>query len=236
MSAAFARIAPAPAPAAEDLAVGGSWLYELITAVYGRLIALTAIVVLAPLWFVIAITIKLTSPGPVLFRTPIIGRGGRPFVYNKFRTMRIGGDDAGHRRWVRAWVYADRPYAHDDDGRPVFKLTNDPRVTRVGRWLRRASLDEMPQLINVLRGDMNIVGPRPPVVYEYGLYGPQARGRVAVKPGITGLYQVRRRGRATFSEMLELDLDYVRRRSLWLDLCIIARTPLAILRGEVTAS
>lgn len=236
MTAALARVETAPALAAEDIAIGGGRLYELVTATYGRFVALVGIMALAPLWLVLAVAIKLTSPGPVLFRTPIIGRGGRPFVYNKFRTMQIGGDDTEHRRWVRAWVYADRPYARDGDGRPVFKVTNDPRVTRVGRWLRRASLDEMPQLINVLRGEMNIVGPRPPVVYEYGLYGPHARGRVAVKPGITGLYQVRRRGRATFSEMLELDLEYVRRRSLWLDLCIIARTPLAILRGEVTAS
>ena len=236
MTAALARIETAPAVAADELTVGGSWPYELVTAIYGRLIALIAIVALAPLWLLVAVAIKVTSPGPVLFRTPIIGRGGRVFVYNKFRTMQIGGDDTEHRRWVRAWVYADRPYARDDAGQPVFKLTNDPRVTRVGRWLRRASVDEMPQLINVLRGEMNIVGPRPPVVYEYGLYGPRARGRVAVKPGITGLYQVRRRGRATFSEMLELDLEYVRGRSLWFDLCIIARTPLAILHGEVTAS
>ncbi len=236
MTTALAHIEAAPHEALEELTIGGSWFYELVTAIYGRAVALTAIVALAPLWAVVAIAIKLTSPGPVLFRTPIIGRDGRPFVYNKFRTMLIGGDDTEHRRWIRAWVYADRPYAHDDGGQPVYKLTSDPRVTRVGRWLRRASIDEMPQLLNVLRGEMNIVGPRPPVVYEYGLYGPHARGRVAVKPGITGLYQVRRRGRATFSQMLELDLEYVRRRSLWLDLCIIARTPLAILRGEVTAS
>lgn len=236
MTAALARTELAPAVAAEDFTIGGGRTYELVTAIWGRTIAFAAIVVLAPLWFVVAIAIKLTSPGPILFRTPIIGQGGRPFVYNKFRTMQMGGDDAEHRRWVRAWVFADRPYARDGDGRPVFKLTNDPRVTRVGRWLRRTSIDEMPQLINVLRGEMNVVGPRPPVVYEYGLYGPRARRRVAVKPGITGLYQVRRRGRATFSEMLELDLEYVRRRSLWLDLSIIAHTPLAILRGEVTAS
>ena len=236
MTTALARVDAAPIAAAEDFTIGGSWLYDVVTATYGRVVALAAIVVLAPLWVIVAIAIKLTSPGAVLFRTPIIGQGGRPFVYNKFRTMKIGGDDTEHRRWIRAWVCADRPYARDDDGQPVYKLTDDPRVTRIGRWLRRASLDEMPQLINVLRGEMHIVGPRPPVVYEYGLYGPHARGRVAVKPGITGLYQVRRRGRATFSEMLGLDLEYVRRRSLWLDLCIIARTPLAILRGEVTAS
>lgn len=236
MTVEFARAETPPRATHRNVLVGGGARYEIITALYGRGIALLAIVALAPLWLCIAIAIKATSPGPVLFRTPIIGRGGRVFTYNKFRTMKIGGNDQEHRRWIRSFVYADQPYGQDDAGRPVYKLTNDPRVTRVGRWLRRASLDEMPQLLNVLRGDMNIVGPRPPVVYEYGLYGAREQMRVAVRPGITGLYQVRRRGRASFSEMLALDLEYVRRRSLWLDVCILARTPLAILRGEVVAA
>lgn len=236
MSSALARLEVAPHVPDDELNVGGGRAYELVTAIYGRTLALVAIVALMPVWLVVAAAVKLTSRGPVLFRMPVIGRGGRPFIYNKFRTMEDRGDDTEHRRWLRAWVYGDRPYTHDGAGQPVFKLTNDPRVTRFGRWLRRTSIDELPQLINVLRGEMSIVGPRPPVVYEYELYGPIARGRVAVRPGITGLYQVRRRGRARFSEMLELDLEYVRHRSLWLDLCIVARTPLAILRGEVRAS
>ena len=224
--------APVRAPAREVL-VGGGRVYEMITALYGRTLALALIAVLAPLWLVIAALIKATSPGPVLFRMPIIGRGGRAFTYYKFRTMKTGGDNGEHQKWIRSFVQSDKPYARDEAGAPIYKMTNDPRVTRVGRWLRRASLDEMPQLLNVLRGEMNIIGPRPPVAYEYGLYGPRERTRLAVKPGMTGLYQVRKRGRATFSEMLELDLEYVRRRSLWLDLQIALRTPRAILHGEV---
>jgi lipopolysaccharide/colanic/teichoic acid biosynthesis glycosyltransferase len=222
--------------ATREVLPGGGRVYEIITAFYGRAFALTTIVILTPLWLAIAAVIKATSPGPVLFRTPIVGRGGRVFTYYKFRTMKDGGDNDEHQRWIRSFVRSDQPYTRDDAGLPVYKMTNDPRVTRVGRWLRRVSLDEMPQLLNVLRGEMNVVGPRPPVLYEYGLYGPRERMRVAVKPGITGLYQVRRRGRASFNEMLELDLEYVKRRSLRLDLQIMLRTPKAILHGEVTAS
>jgi len=208
--------------------------YDLVTAAYNRAIAFGLIVALVPLWLTIALLIKLTSPGPVLFRMPIVGQLGSTFTYYKFRTMKIGQDDSGHRDWIRAFVRDDQPYTRDPAGSPVFKVVDDPRVTRVGRWLRRASLDELPQLINILRGEMNLVGPRPPIAYEYGLYRPHERLRLAVKPGITGLYQVRKRGRASFSEMLALDLEYVQRRSLWLDLSIILRTPRAMLQGEVS--
>jgi lipopolysaccharide/colanic/teichoic acid biosynthesis glycosyltransferase len=235
MSVEYLRAGAADRPARAEDAPAGGRTYEWITALYGRAIALSAIIGLAPLWLAIAIAIKATSRGPVLFRIPIAGRGGRVFTYLKFRTMVDGGDDGDHQRWIESFVSADQPYTRDADGQPVYKLTNDPRVTTVGRLLRRTSLDEMPQLINVLRGDMNIIGPRPPMLYEYGLYGPRERRRLAVRPGITGMYQVNKRGRASFSEMLELDLEYVRRRSLWLDLKILLRTPRAILHGEVIA-
>ncbi|MBI5287645.1 MAG: sugar transferase [Chloroflexi bacterium] len=214
----------------------GHRMYELITAAYNRAIALALIVVLAPLWLAIAVLIKLSSPGPVLFCMPIVGRRGATFTYYKFRTMKIGQDDSEHREWIRAFVRDDQPYSRDSAGSAVFKVVDDPRVTRVGRWLRNASLDELPQLINILRGEMNLVGPRPPIAYEYGLYRPHERLRLAVKPGITGLYQVQKRGRASFSQMLALDLEYVQRRSLWLDLWIMLRTPQAMLQGEVSRS
>jgi lipopolysaccharide/colanic/teichoic acid biosynthesis glycosyltransferase len=214
--------------------IAGGAVYELITAAYNRAIALLLLVMMAPLWALIAMAIKADTRGPVLFCLPIIGRNGRVFTYYKFRTMRTGEDDAGHREWIRAFVQNDRPYARDAEGNAVFKLIEDPRVTRVGRWLRKVSLDEAPQLINVLRGEMNLVGPRPPVPYEYALYASYERKRLAVKPGITGLYQVSKRGRASFSEMLALDLEYARRRSFWLDLRIMLRTPLAIAQGEVS--
>ncbi len=219
-------------PLEHELRPGGGRSYEIIAAMYGRILALTALVALAPLWMAIAAAVKLTSPGPVLFRAPVVGLNGRAFEYYKFRTMYARSDNREHVRWIGEFVRRDQPYTRDQSGLPVYKMTDDPRVTRVGGWLRRCSLDEVPQLLNVLWGDMAIVGPRPPVVYEYDLYGPEERKRLAVKPGMTGLYQVRVRGQASFSEMLRLDLEYVRGRSLWLDLQIILRTPWVVLKGS----
>ncbi len=211
---------------------GGGRVYEVVTGVYNRLLAAAALLLLSPLWLAIALVIRLTSPGPALFRAPVVGRNGRVFQYYKFRTMYVDRDNEGHVRWIEEFVRDDRPHSTDARGRPVYKYNDDATVTAVGGWLRRFSLDEVPQMLNVLRGDMNIVGPRPPVLYEYDLYGPDERQRLVVKPGITGLYQARRRGRASFSEMLQLDVEYVRRRSLWLDIQIILKTPLLMLRGQ----
>jgi len=213
----------------QGLQPSNSRAYEIITTIYGRVLAAALLVGLSPLWLAIALVIKLTSAGPVLFRAPVVGLNGRVFEYYKFRTMYVGGDDTEHVSWIEAFVRGDRPFTRGANGVPVYKVIDDPRVTWAGRWLRRSSLDEIPQLLNVLRGEMNIVGPRPPVPYEYGLYGPNERRRLAVKPGITGLYQVRKRGRASFSEMLGLDLEYIRRRSLWFDLQLLARTPWVVL-------
>ncbi len=215
-----------------DVRPNGGRRYELIANAYGRVVAAVALLLFSPLGLAIAAAIKMTSPGPVFFRAPVVGRDGRVFRYYKFRTMHEGNDNSEHVRWIRAFVRNDRPYVMDDTGRPIYKLTNDCRVTGVGRWLRRFSLDEVPQFLNVLRGDMNIVGPRPPVVYEYDLYGPAERRRLAVKPGLTGLYQVHRRSQASFSEMLQMDLEYSRRRSLLLDLQIIVKTPWVMFTGQ----
>jgi lipopolysaccharide/colanic/teichoic acid biosynthesis glycosyltransferase len=144
------------------------------------------------------------------------------------------GDDSHHKAWLRDFVRADRPFL-DSEGEPVYKAVDDARVTPVGRFLRRFSLDEVPQLINVLIGDMSVVGPRPPIPAEYEVYDESARGRLAVKPGITGLYQVTARSRVPFSEMLAIDLDYIRRRSLGLDLSIMLRTVGAMVHGEGAA-
>jgi lipopolysaccharide/colanic/teichoic acid biosynthesis glycosyltransferase len=137
------------------------------------------------------------------------------------------GDDSHHREWLKAFVERDSPYSGGE-----FKVRDDPRITWLGILLRRTSLDEVPQLINVLKGDMSIVGPRPPIEFEYELYDERAKRRLAVKPGITGLYQVTARSRVPFSKMLELDLEYIRTRSLWLDLSIILRTPLAMITAR----
>lgn len=182
-------------------------------------------------WLSIAVLIKLTSPGPVFYRGTVIGRGGKPFRYYKFRTMVAGGDNSAHKQWLEQFVKQDAAFSEGSDGKKVFKVVNDPRITRVGRVLRKLSLDEVPQMLNVLTGDMSLVGPRPPVPYEYEHYDDWAKQRLSVLPGITGLYQVTARSRVGFSEMVTIDLDYIRRRSLWLDLWIMVKTPLVMLLG-----
>jgi lipopolysaccharide/colanic/teichoic acid biosynthesis glycosyltransferase len=193
-------------------------------------------VLFSPLWLAIAAAIKLSSPGPVLFSRTVIGRRGYPFVYYKFRTMYHGNDDSTHRAFLERYVKQDKPFAVERDpgtGKEssVFKVVGDSRVTSIGRLLRRLSLDEIPQLLNVLRGETSLVGPRPPLECEYQLYDDATRARLDVLPGLTGLAQVRGRGRLSFSEMVALDLEYVRRRSLLLDLQIMIATVTVLCRG-----
>jgi lipopolysaccharide/colanic/teichoic acid biosynthesis glycosyltransferase len=190
-------------------------------------VALASILVLAPVLALMAVLIKLTSRGPVFYRGTVIGRYGRPFTYYKFRTMRTDLGDTAHRDFIREYVQGS---SSTDSG--VFKLVDDPRITMVGRWMRWTSLDEMAQMINVLRGDMSIVGPRPPVPYEYEHYTSYHQQRLAVLPGITGLAQVQARSRASFEEMVAIDLEYIRRRSLRLDLAIMAETVWVMLTGR----
>jgi lipopolysaccharide/colanic/teichoic acid biosynthesis glycosyltransferase len=175
----------------------------------------------------IALAVKLTSPGPILFRQKRIGRCGVPFTFLKFRTMYQGNDVKMHQEFVTRFIRGELV--------PVsthFKLTSDPRVTRLGVVLRKTSLDELPQFLNVLLGDMSLVGPRPPIPYELESYQLWHRRRVTdVKPGITGLWQVTGRSRVTFDEMVRLDLRYARSWSLWLDLRILLVTPRAVLSG-----
>jgi lipopolysaccharide/colanic/teichoic acid biosynthesis glycosyltransferase len=204
--------------------------YEAVSRVLDVLIAAAVLVLLGPVWLAIAVLVRATSPGPALFRATVIGRDGEPFTYLKFRTMVVDGDDSHHRHWLREFVTRDAPYRGG-----VFKVVADSRITPVGRVLRRFSLDEVPQLVNVLRGEMRVVGPRPPLPYEWALYDAAARRRLAVRPGITGLYQVTARSRVPFSGMLAIDLDYVRRRSLGLDLSIMLRTVWVMLSGSGAA-
>lgn len=191
------------------------------------LAASVLLVTLAPILVAVAVAVWLSSPGPVIFRQQRIGAGGRPFTVYKFRSMRQDGDPAVHQTYYSALVRGDAPA---QDG--YFKLIADPRITRVGRVLRRFSLDEMPQLLNVLEGNMSLVGPRPPLAYEVALYGDREYRRLSVVPGLTGLWQVSGRAKLTFHQMIDLDLAYVDRWSLWLDLRILARTPAAVLAGR----
>jgi lipopolysaccharide/colanic/teichoic acid biosynthesis glycosyltransferase len=189
-------------------------------------VAVVALVVAAPVLLLIAMLIRATSRGPVLYRQTRIGAGGRSFVMMKFRTMRHGCGDELHRAYVKDLIDGA---ATQQDG--LFKLHNDPRITPVGRALRKLSLDELPQLFNVLRGEMSLVGPRPSLPWELRMFPSWALCRLEVLPGLTGLWQVSGRNRLTMLQGLELDVQYVDRQSLWLDLRILAKTPIALLAG-----
>ncbi len=210
--------------------------YDVLKRVLDVTIAASALVVFSPIWLVLGCAVKLTSPGPVLFTRTVVGRRGRRFTYFKYRTMRHNNDDSAHLAFLQGYVKEDRPFAVEVDERtgkekPVFKVVNDSRVTRVGRLLRKTSLDEIPQLINVLRGEMSIVGPRPPIEYEYGLYDEKTKARLAVLPGITGWAQVKGRGNTSFAGMCALDLEYIRRRSVAFDLKIMFVTAGVMVKG-----
>lgn len=195
--------------------------------------ALLALGLGAPVWLLIGLLIKVDSPGGMFYCPRVVGKDGRFFSLYKFRTMRPGSDDGLHRAAVVSNLRDGVAPSADDKG-PVYKTAHsDPsRVTRLGRFLRRTSLDEVPQFWNVIKGDMSLVGPRPALPYEAELYNEEQRRRFSVCPGITGLYQVTRRNRVSIAEMIEIDLCYVDTRSLWLDLSIIARTPFAMFGGR----
>ena len=199
--------------------------------IVGSAIALT---LASPLFLGIAVAIKATSKGPVFFRQRRIGQHGEPFVFLKFRSMHVGNDAGIHKEYVKQLI-AGKAERHpsNGNGEGVFKLTKDPRITKVGSFLRRTSLDELPQFINVLIGEMSLVGPRPPVPYEVEAYDFWHRRRLLeAKPGITGLWQVSGRSRVTFDDMVRLDLRYARTWSPWMDVKILLRTPRAVVLGE----
>lgn len=190
--------------------------------------SLAALVLLTPLLAVLAAAIKLTSKGPVLFRQKRVGLDGAPFTFLKFRSMYIDRSELQHREYVTRLI-AGTAEAQGN----TFKLANDPRVTPVGRFLRRTSLDELPQFVNVLLGSMSLVGPRPAIPYEVDCYTPWHKRRfLGIKPGITGLWQVEGRSRTRFDDMVRMDLRYARTWSLWMDLKIMLRTPRAMWSGE----
>jgi lipopolysaccharide/colanic/teichoic acid biosynthesis glycosyltransferase len=183
--------------------------------------------VLSPLIAIIAVAIRATSPGPALFRQSRVGLARQPFTFFKFRTMRVGGDDSAHRKMIARELRGD-----DVSSRGSWKLDEDNRITRVGSFLRRTSLDELPQLINVVRGDMTLVGPRPCLEWEAKMFPSEFDERFAVRPGLTGLWQVSGRSTMGTLDMLRLDVNYVRHRSLRSDAAILARTIPALLRGD----
>ncbi len=185
-------------------------------------VAVTALLVLAPLLLVIALVIVATSRGPVIYRQQRVGLGGQTFEILKFRTMTRGAVELAEELFARV----------DNGSGPLNKLYDDPRVTRVGRWLRRSSLDELPQLWNVVNGTMALVGPRPATPQEVARFTARDHRRHAVRPGVTGITQVSGRSDLDWEDAIRLDLDYVQRRSLWFDLRILLRTVPAVLRAR----
>ncbi len=219
-----------------DLQSGDSkkYLPQAIKRVIDILGSGVLLLFLSPLLAAIALAIKLTSKGPVLFRQERLGQFGTPFKCLKFRTMNENNDPKIHREYIQRFIAGQAGSENAEPGKPVvYKLTNDPRVTTIGSFLRKTSLDEFPQFWNVLRGEMSLVGPRPPVPYEFEAYDIWHRRRVLeLKPGVTGLWQVSGRSRMCFDDMVRLDLRYSQSWSLWLDLRILIATPRAVLGGE----
>ncbi len=195
----------------------------------------TALLVFAPILAAIAVIIKFTSKGPVLFKQERLGQYGKPFTVLKFRSMRTDCDTRIHQEYVSQFIAGKVGGKSEEVSgtAPVFKIQKDPRITPIGQFIRKTSLDEFPQFWNVLCGDMSLVGPRPPIAYEFRAYDVWHRRRVLeIKPGITGLWQVEGRSRTRFDDMVRLDLRYARSWSIWLDLRILLQTPAAVILGD----
>ena len=209
----------------QQLALSAAWKSPVRLAIKRSLdvtIAAILLLLLSPVLLVLAAAVRLTSAGPIFYRWRVVGRSGRPFTGYKFRSM-VANADA-----LRAQLAARNEMAG-----PVFKVTDDPRITKVGGWLRKYSLDELPQLCSVLKGDMSLVGPRPPLVTEYQQFSEFQKQKLAVRPGITCLWQVNGRNRIhDFDEWVRLDLEYIARWSLSLDFAILARTAVAVFSGS----
>ena len=205
---------------------------RILKRTFDLIFATLAITLLAPLWLLIALLIKLDSRGRVFYTQERVGMDGRLFLLYKFRTMTAGADPELHREYQRAFIAGRAEANLGNENKPTYKLLADPRITRIGKLLRRTSLDEVPQLLNVLAGDMSLVGPRPPIPYEVEAYELWHRKRLDMKPGLTGLWQVSGRNRLPFEEMVRLDLFYIENWSLLLDLEIILRTGFVMLGGE----
>jgi exopolysaccharide biosynthesis polyprenyl glycosylphosphotransferase len=195
--------------------------YALVKRVFDILIASIALILLLPLFLLIAVLVRLSSPGPIIYRSERIGLCGAPFQFPKFRSMYTDSDTKLQQLMTE----------NEKDG-PIFKIKKDPRITPVGRFLRKYSLDELPQFISVIRGEMSLVGPRPPIRREVEQYDEVAMRRLTVKPGITCYWQVMGRSDLTFDEWMELDNQYINEMSFLVDLSIVMKTPMAVIRGR----
>lgn len=221
---------------------GASWprapLYPIAKRWVDISCAAVLLLILSPVMGVIALAIRMDSSGPAIFKQRRVGKWGRKFVMYKFRSMYAEADDMVHRRFAEEYINGNGKAhaAHGSTSRAaVFKPNGDERITRVGSWLRRTSLDELPQLLNVIRGEMSLVGPRPAVPYEVEQYSQWHLRRLAVLPGLTGLAQISGRSGLTFEKIVRLDIDYIDRRSVGLDLAILLRTVPVVVQAKCSA-
>ncbi len=198
--------------------------YERWKDIIDRVLALLALIVLGPLLALISVAIRLDSPGTPIFYQSRVGKDGKIFTIYKFRTMYVNSSHRKYEDYLREFICEGKPYLESGGNGAIYKVLNDNRVTRFGGLLRRSCLDELPQLVNVLKGEMALVGPRPEPPQAVAMYQERHKARLAVKPGITGPWQINGRYRVTFERMVQTDLDYIRRRSLWLDTKILLLT------------
>ena len=206
---------------------GESWGllgYEALEAVGERLLALILVVAIAPVITLIAIAIRVDSAGSPIFAQERVGKNGSRFTLYKFRTMHLENDDSNYKEYVKRLVIGGLPYRVDHRGKALYKIIDDSRVTRFGALLRKTNLDELPQVFNVLNGDMSFVGPRPDIPFAVEMYSDWHRERLRVRPGITGLWQVSERNSLSFDEMVKLDIEYINNKSLFYDFKILLRT------------
>jgi undecaprenyl-phosphate galactose phosphotransferase len=207
-----------------------TFIFNKIKHALDALVVLPALVLLLPVFLVIGLAIKLNSPGPVFFKTKMMGKNGKPFTMFKFRSMKPDTSAEPHKQYVSKLING---HIHENSGKGgVFKLTEDHRITSVGRLLRKFSIDELPQLINVLKGEMSLVGPRPCLPYEYEMYKDWHKKRLSVRPGISGVWQVAGRSAVAFEDMVLLDLYYIYNRSLSLDVSILYETAFVVLEKK----
>lgn len=204
--------------------------YQRVKRVLDVSLAIFFLVLFGPLLILIALGIKLHSPGPVLYRQKRVGKNGVQYDMLKFRSMRVNNDQDIHKNHVQSLIKNNT--SPKDLGSDSLKLAADPRITGLGKLLRKYGLDELPQFINVLRGEMSIVGPRPPLPYEYEIYSNWHKQRLKVLPGITGLWQVSAHNTVPFDEMVKIDLSYIKNMNLWMDLRIMVYTPIEMMRAK----
>ena len=215
------------AAAAEQVVRMHLELYPMVKRLLDIVVALAMLLVAAPLMIIAAIAITLDGPGPIIFRQTRIGKNHRPFTFYKFRSMYYKADASVHQQFVKGLINGEAP-----SGSTTYKLAGDKRITRVGALLRKTSIDELPQLFNVIKGDMSMVGPRPPIPYEVAEYKDWHHRRLSVAPGITGLWQVQGRSLVAFDDMVKMDIAYAERRSIKLDVTLLAQTVPAVLSGR----